>query len=422
MANVAAETVSLPLEDTKRRVWLIPLVLLLFATFIELLDTSAFTPVMPLIMQAWAMNGAQLGLFAGMVGLAGLFVSIPMGELMKRIGIKYSVIIALTAVLVGLVIIANATNFSTGIVGRVFATAGYRAGSVALYAGIALVAPPRMRSSMMGIMLAMASVSAMIGTPLMGGVIAEAWGWEGVFWAMSALTAFGVVVFTIFFRLKHVREVKTAPRKDPAAAAIAESEVSEVSPYKRVLAWQLMITNGLLSAGATVVFFFVPVSLAMNHGWQTPAITTMITLTWVAALPGQLLTGWISDRLKSRKKVVLACAIPIVPLAFLLNNGNAMVVAGAAIAIVALILWANPPLQTAPADMFSRRQLSVVYGMMATGLSASAYFMPQVSGWLKDATGGFTAGFYFLAGVATLCCISIALMKMDVKREPLTHA
>jgi predicted MFS family arabinose efflux permease len=415
MSNIAAETALLPHELSERRVWLIPLFLLMFATFIELLDISSFTPVMPLIMKAWGMNGSQLGLFAGMVGLAGLFVSIPMGELIKRIGIKYAVIIALTSVLIGLVIIAESTNFSRGIVGRVFATAGYRAGSVALYAGIALVAPKRMKASMMGIMLALASVSSIIGTPLMGNVIAAHWGWTGVFWAMAGLTAFGLVLFLLFFRLKIGRQTTTTPQERQAAVATEGPGVSDVSPYKQRMAWQLMITNGLLSAGATVVFFFVPVVLAMNYGWKTPAITNMVTLCWVFALPGQLLTGPISDRV-GRKPVVLACAIPIVPLALLLNYHNANVVAGAAIAIIALILWANPPLQTAPADMFSRRQMSVVYGMMATGLSASAYFMPQISGWLKDWTGNYTSGFYFLAGIAALCVVSISFLRIDAKR------
>ena len=285
MTDFAAE-VALPHELSARRAWLIPLVLLMFATFIELLDISSFTPVTPLIMKAWSMNGSQLGLFAGMVGLTGIFVSIPMGELMKRIGIKYAVLIALTAVFVGLVIIAKSTNFSTGIIGRVLSTAGYRAGSVALYAGIALVAPKRMKSSMMGIMLAMASVSSIIGTPLMGDVVAANWGWTGVFWAMAGLTAIGLVLFLLFFRLKIAKEVKATPQERRVAAAAEGPEVSDVSPYRRVVAWQLTLTNGLLAAGATVVFYFVPVVLATKYGWKTPAITTMVTLCWVAALPG----------------------------------------------------------------------------------------------------------------------------------------
>ena len=47
------------------------------------------------------------------------------------------------------------------------------------------------------------------------------------------------------------------------------------------------------------------------------------------------------------------------------------------------------------------------------------FFGPYMIGWLKDATGSFTAGLYGLAGMLTLAALSAPLIKL-VRREPLS--
>jgi hypothetical protein len=45
------------------------------------------------------------------------------------------------------------------------------------------------------------------------------------------------------------------------------------------------------------------------------------------------------------------------------------------------------------------------------------FFGPYMIGWLKDATGSFTAGLYGLAGMLTLAALSAPLIKL-VRRDP----
>jgi len=47
------------------------------------------------------------------------------------------------------------------------------------------------------------------------------------------------------------------------------------------------------------------------------------------------------------------------------------------------------------------------------------FFGPYMIGWLRDATGSFTAGLYALAGMLALAALSAPLIKL-VRREPLS--
>ncbi len=71
-----------------RRPWLAPYVATLFAMLALQMSNLGFSPLLPSIRDAFHMNFAQMGLFAGMYGLLSMLWSVPAGLLAKRFGEK----------------------------------------------------------------------------------------------------------------------------------------------------------------------------------------------------------------------------------------------------------------------------------------------------------------------------------------------
>ena len=67
------------------------------------------------------------------------------------------------------------------------------------------------------------------------------------------------------------------------------------------------------------------------------------------------------------------------------------------------------------AELVTGREMGNVMGVVSLGPGIFGYIGPQMLGWLRDWTGGFTAGWYFLAVVAALSLAIIIYIKHYLK-------
>src|SRR5579863_10073943 len=119
---MATSTTSASRTTTGR--WILPFVGALIGFFVLQLANLGFTPLVPLFQKDWGANFGQLGLFLGLGGPLLILLSIPAGEVVKRLGEKTAVL-ALIVVAIGLVIVGLAPNFLIGLIGRILWGAGY---------------------------------------------------------------------------------------------------------------------------------------------------------------------------------------------------------------------------------------------------------------------------------------------------------
>lgn len=86
-----------PAASTKG--WAISFLVTLFAMTSLQVSNLGFSPLIPAIQKDFALSVSQVGLFAGMYGMISVFVSVPAGLAIRRIGEK-------TALAAGLVVVA----------------------------------------------------------------------------------------------------------------------------------------------------------------------------------------------------------------------------------------------------------------------------------------------------------------------------
>ena len=183
------------------RAWMLPFGLFLFVLAIESIDANSFAPVMAQIKSAWDMTNTHVGIYTGMAGLIPILVAVPIGEAVRRWGAKRGVMGSMTFIFIGAMIMATAKGFGQGLAGRIFAAGGLRMGTVASWAGATMIAPASIRTSAWTVMNTALAVGAITGPPLVGGYIGGNFGWQAVFFAMSALSVFCILLIGFFLRM-----------------------------------------------------------------------------------------------------------------------------------------------------------------------------------------------------------------------------
>src|SRR3984885_13483356 len=117
---------------------LAPYVATLFAMLALQMSNLGFSPLLPSIRDAFHMNFAQLGLFAGMYGLLSMLWSVPAGLLAKRFGEKIILAGGLVAVAAGLATLGIAPSFAAAFGARALWLSGYRFAFVCVMVAVAL--------------------------------------------------------------------------------------------------------------------------------------------------------------------------------------------------------------------------------------------------------------------------------------------
>jgi len=280
----------------RRRSWILPFSLLLFVIMIDSVDANSFGPVMAQIKSAWRMNDTGVGIFTGMYGLIPIIVAVPIGEAVRRWGVKRAVMAAIAIIFFGSLIMATADTFAQGLAGRVFASGGIRMATVASWAGASTIAPSSLMTSAWTVMNTANAGGGIIGPSVVGGYMGSRFGWRGVFYTVAGLSVFCIVIIGLFLHMPSAE--KAAP--DSAAAVTQACSFNVYKCWNIYLAgiiFTMMIGGNQLSLNS-----FAP--LAMNQRWNMnpQAIGNIVGLSYAVGLPVMLLAGILADKLRTRKK------------------------------------------------------------------------------------------------------------------------
>jgi predicted MFS family arabinose efflux permease len=82
------------------------------------LDKFIYPPIIPLVVKDLHISFARAGFLMGIVGIIGIFLAIPGGIIVSRVGIRTSGLAGLLITAVGSLIIVTAANYGFMVVGR----------------------------------------------------------------------------------------------------------------------------------------------------------------------------------------------------------------------------------------------------------------------------------------------------------------
>lgn len=372
------------------------------------MSSLGFSPLLPTIQKDFGLNYSQIGLFTGLYGLVAMAVSVPAGMLAKGVGEKRALTGGLLGVALGLLLLSQTATFGPALSARIVWLVGYRVAFVCVMISVALVSPANFRSSAMGILGAMASLASVIGAPF-GTKIAGPFGWRGGIVGFAIMAVLGAAVFWLGYRPgAGVAEVSTRAHGFAAPTR---------SAFRSPVVWS-MVLLGLINMGGFSATFFVPSAVKTTFQLGAMESAYLISMSYVVAIFVNILFGYLCDRY-DRWDMMIGLAVLLVPSCFAMMIPNLLVFRVATALVISLGLCATNQIFALASDVVDRGEVGPVMGVVSLGGGLFGYIGPQVLGILRDRTGGFTAGWFFVAAGVLVSLIEIALLRRYAQSRPL---
>ncbi len=281
--------------------------------------------------------------------------------------------------------------------------------------------PARSRAAVTAIFMAAAPISTALGSPIstslmqfMDGTMGLK-GWQWMF-IMEALPALLMSVVTFFYMTDRPSQAKWLPADEKAwlvqtmdAEIAARAGAASHSPWKalvdpRVLALGIVYFG--TSAGLYTLGIWAP-SIIKQLGVSTMTVGFLNMVPPTLSVIAMYLWSWHSDRTGERPwHVVLAC---------LCASAGLMLAGGWAVGVVGVVMTLSlvnigissckPPLWSMPTMFLSGPAAASGIAAINSIGNLGGFAGPTVIGWVKQSTGSFAGGLYFVAGLLILSAV-----------------
>jgi len=367
-----------------------------------------FSPLLPEIQRDLGASYSQIGLFTGMYGIIALLVSLPAGVFAARIGEKRALLIGLAVTAAGLAALSEATRYDVALAFRALWLIGYRTAFIGVFTAMAMVTPEKYRSRTMGILGAMAAFASVIGAPF--GTRLAAWlGWRGGIQGYAAISLLGALVFGLLYHRQRSQPPDVAGPHGTSPHRTSMTRAGAVSALRNPIIWS-MILLGLINMGGFSVTFFVPYAVKSVFGMGAQDAASIISASYLVSIPLNLGFGYLCDRY-SRWNMLIGLAVLLIPASFAVMSRDLLVFRIAVALIVSLGHAATNQIYAIGSSLLPKEEVGKGMGIVGLGSGIFGYVGPQMLGYLRDVTGGFTAGWVFVACAAMLALGDLLILR-----------
>ncbi|WP_233855968.1 MFS transporter [Paraburkholderia sp. HD33-4] len=284
--------------------------------------------------------------------------------------------------------------------------------------------PARRRAGVVAFFMAAAPISTAIGSPLsaalleMNGVMGlHGWQWLFLLEAVPAVIL-GVVVFFYMTdkpeKAKWLQEderdwlVNVMNQEAASRATSARHSITSGLTNPRVLALSMIYFG--TSAGLYTLGIWAP-QIIKQLGVSSMTVGLLNAIPPIVSVVAMVFWSRHSDRTGERTwHVVLACVAAIVGLTVAAIS-NSVVGLIASLTLVNIgISCAKPPLWTMPTTFLSGAAAAAGIATINSIGNLGGFVGPAMIGWIKDQTGSFAGGLYFVAGLLVLSAVLTLLL------------
>lgn len=402
-------------NETSRQTqhWVISIAAVILAMMAIQMSSLGFSPLLPAIRKELGASYSQMGLFTGMYGLIAIFISLPAGIMAARFGEKRMLLSGLAVTALGLASLSFAHFYAVALASRAVWLVGYRFAFICVFTAMAVGTPEKYRSRTMGILGALAALASVIGAPF-GTRLAEWFGWRGGILGFAVIAVVGGALFAALYR--------------PGAAGAASAAVSHAhaftgrysSALRNPLMWGLIFL-GLINMGGFSATFFVPYAVESVFGLKARESAAIISASYFFSIFLNLAVGWLCDRY-SRWNIMIALATLLIPASFAVLSHDLLIFRIGIALVVSLGHAATNQIYAICGAVLSRDEIGTGMGIVGLGSGIFGYLGPQMLGYLRDSTGGFTAGWYFVAFAAVVSLADLLVLRVWSARASHTVA
>ncbi|HLR19337.1 MAG TPA: MFS transporter [Staphylococcus sp.] len=312
---------------------------------------------------------------------------------------------ALMIFIVGNVIIAIAPDFTILVFGRILSSAAAALIVVKILALTALLTAPQHRGKMIGIVYSGFSGANVFGVPI-GTVIGDLVGWRFTFLFIVGVSV--LVGILMYFYVPDPEFKSTPENANNKKRGTSYSKIvrpTEITKY-------LGITFLLLVANSVTFIYINPLMLSSGHDLSFVSIALLIN--GVAGVVGTSMGGMLSDKLTSKRWLMIATTIFIIMM-LILN----VFLPGTGLLLMVIFIWnimqwsTNPAVQSGIIEHVDGDTSQVMSWNMSS-LNAGIGVGGIVGGLVVSKIDVFAVT-YFTAAIALLALILIISLKNVAK-------
>jgi predicted MFS family arabinose efflux permease len=398
------------------RDWLFPFIATILAMMALQMSNLGSSPLLKEAQKEFRMSASLYGTFTGLYGLSALLLSVPGGMLAKRYGEKRVLTSSLLVVMLGLVVLSQVWSIPTAFAGRAIYLLGYRPAFVCVMTAIALAAPLSLRSRSMGIIGAMTALGSAVGASF-GSAVGERFGWRNGILAFAGIVLIGAFVFYSLYRIRPKPDLPPVERKLEKAQRGTENSRKGGSVFRNPVVYALAVLEGIVGVGYFSSNWFIPGAVEMVFGQKAmTAAAGILSTGFIVAICANIFFGYLMDRF-NKWNVMALMMVLLIPASLCMDSRSLPVFWISTAVVLSVGLSAAQQCFSLAAELVSGREMGNVMGIVSLGPGIFGFVGPQMLGWLRDWTGSFTAGWYFLAAVAAISLVIIFYIKYYIRHK-----
>jgi ACS family hexuronate transporter-like MFS transporter len=382
--------------------WRTRLPILTLAHVVGTLHITTLVVMAPVIKADLSLSFAQFGLLVTAYSIGQITGSLPAGHLADRVGVGWALVLAHALLIVGAVMLTQATGLWLGFAAMVVTGWGYSVVNPATAKGVFETFPPARRGTAMGIKQTGVPLGGVISASL--GAFARPGAWHWITVTVAAITLVGGAICLL---------IVEKPRPRPATASRSRfgtlGEVAKDFNFGR-----FVLSNMLHNLGQQNFFSYLTLFLREAAQTSQEFAGLCYGIAQAASVVGRLGWGTISDFLfKGRRKkltvAIGASAAVLLATMAAIEPRAGMILAVALSGLLGLTIASYAPLmQTMAVEAVAPRLAGSATGYTLVGTYVGSISGPPLFGWVVDVTGLFDSGWYLCAGLVAIGVVVLA--------------
>lgn len=372
-----------------------------------------------------------LGFGAGIFFLGYFLFEVPSNIILHKVGARIwiaRVMVTWGIIAGGMAFVESSTSFYVMRFLLGVAEAGFFPGII-LY--LSYWFPARNRAGVIALFMAAAPIATAIGSPIsaalleMHGIMGLA-GWQWMF-LIEAIPAviLGVVVF--FYMTDRPEKaawlkaderewlVKTMQAEEANKGDQQHHNILRGLANPRVLALALIYFG--TSAGLYTLGIWAP-QIIKELGVSSMTVGLLNAIPPIISVVAMILWSRHSDKTNERTwHVALACLTAAVGLAIAASTGSMFGLIAALTIVNVGISCSKPPLWSMPTMFLSGAAAATGIATINSIGNLGGFAGPAMIGWVKDQTGSFAGGLYFVAGLLILSTVLTLILSFTQKNK-----
>jgi ACS family tartrate transporter-like MFS transporter len=285
--------------------------------------------------------------------------------------------------------------------------------------------PARERGAAVGLFMTATAMAGVIGAPISSALLQldgtfglRGWQWLFLIEGLPAILLAPVVLKGLTERPGDATWLEPAER-EWLAKEIASEQAQTAGTH--VTFWAAARSGRLWAISTVYLFivvafygisFWLPQIMQSTSGLSSATIVLLSAIPYIAATAGLVIIGTRSDRTGERRwHLAVPCLIGATGFVFTILLPPTLTNALITLSIAAFGIWGTlGPLWTWPTSFLRGTAAAGGIALVNSIGNVGGFAGPYLMGWMREATGGFSAGFLTLAGFLVSAAIITALM------------